>query len=285
MVQRRTMYRMFLLLPTRATRDILYYCLGYVLEKFDVELHEFVFLSNHYHLVVTDPHAQLPAFVRELNSLIARSVNSSLGRWEAVWSVESYCAPGLCGGQDILNKSIYTLCNVNQAGLVRHVKDYGGPSSWNLEYGSTRQYPRPEVFFSASMPDSVGITLKRPATVRPELSDRELRGEIRRIVTHREIANAHRIRRKGGAFLGMERVLRQAVTATPRSQAARRGIRPRVAGRSRWARIERIRRNQEFERLYRAAWLRLHEGDRDVVFPQGTYKLRVELSVRCRGPS
>ena len=87
------MYRMFLLLPTLQTRMILRYCLAYAVSRTSIQLHDFVFMSNHYHLVLTDLLGELPAFMRELNSLIARALNASQGRWEAVWSSEPYCAP------------------------------------------------------------------------------------------------------------------------------------------------------------------------------------------------
>jgi hypothetical protein len=284
MVQRRTMYRMFLLLPTAQTRLILRYCLAYALGKTSILIHEFEFLSNHYHLVFTDPLGELPAFMRELNSLIARALNASLGRWEAVWSVEPYCAPELLGGEDVFTKCVYTLVNANEAGLVRHTKDYEGLCSWNLEYGQRFTAKRPEVFFSDDMPEEVSFVLVRPAQTRPELGDRELRTEIRRAVKAREDANARRLRSEGGAFLGMRRVLRQRVTDTPRSRAPRRGIRPRVAGRSKWARIEAIQRNRRWQAEYHAARERFSAGDRDVVFPYGTYKLRLECGVQCRPP-
>ena len=279
------MYRLFFLLPSARTRRLVSYCLAYVSDKYSVEIHEFIFLSNHYHLVVTDPLGELPCFMRDLNSLLARSLNASLGRWEAVWSSESYCAPVLCDGDDILDKCIYTLCNINSAGLVRHVANYEGVSSWSMEYGERRRFERPdEEFFSSHMPKSVDLALVRPRSTRPELSDRELRAEIRRIVRSQEIANAHRLRAKGGTFLGMKRLLRQRTTDSPGSRAPRRGIRPRVAGRSIWARLEALQRNKTFDREYWAAWKLFHGGDRSVVFPYGTYKLRVDVGVRCRPP-
>ena len=284
MVQRRTVHRMFLLLPTPQTRMILAYCLGYVQQKYSVQLHEFIFLSNHYHLVLTDPLGELPAFMRDLNSLIARSLNASYGRWESLWSSDPYCAPSLCEGEDTFAKCIYTLCNASDAGLVRYSKEYEGLSSWGLDYGEPVKHRRPEAFFSEMMPDEVSIMLTRPEHVRPELSDRVLRDELRRAVRDQEGRNARRIRGAGGAFLGMRRVLRQRITDTPSSRAPRRGIRPRVAGKSRWARVEALQRDAKFRSEYRAARLEFCAGDRDVVFPHGTYQLRVELGVRCRPP-
>lgn len=284
MVQRRTMYRMFLLLPTSQTRQIIGYCLAYALSKTQIEIHEFTVLSNHYHLVLTDPLGELPVFMRELNSLTARALNASYGRWEAVWAAEPYCAPELLDGEDVLAKCIYCLANPTAAGMVRYAKDYEGLNSWHLEYGQTAVFRKPKDFFSDDMPETASLTLARPRNARPELNDRELRAEIRRAVREREHEIARKLRAEGGAFLGMKRVLRQRIDDTPSTRAPRRGIRPRVAGRSRWARVEALQRNQAWLAEYRACLDLYREGWIDVVFPYGTYQLRVEHGLACRAP-
>jgi hypothetical protein len=45
--------------------------------------------------------------------------------------------------------------------------------------------------------------------------------------------------------------------------------------------VNAIRRMLELVATYRAAWLRWREGDRSVVFPLGTYALRIHAAVRC----
>lgn len=278
------MYRMFFLLPTSQTRKIFGYALGYVLSKTAIELHEFTVLSNHYHLVLTDPLGELPVFMRELNSLVARSLNASYGRWEAVWSAEPYCAPELLDGEDVFDKSVYCLTNATAAGMVRHAKDYEGLCSWHLEYGQQAMFRRPDCFFRADMPETVSVSLTRPRQVRPELDDRELRAEIRRVVREREYEIARKLRAAGGAFLGMKRVLRQRITDTPSTRAPRRGIRPRLAGRSQWARVEALQRNRSWLADYRACLELYRAGWTTVVFPYGTYQLRIEHGLACRAP-
>lgn len=278
------MQRMFLLLPTPQTRNILGYSLAYALARTSIEVHEFTFLSNHYHLVLSDPLGELPVLMREFNSLVARSLNASLGRWEAVWASEPYCAPELLDGEDVFAKCVYTLTNTASAGMVRHAKDYEGLCSWHLEYGQRAIFNKPDCFFSEDMPETVTLTLMRPRHVRPELDDKQLRAEIRKAVREREYEIAEDLRAKGGAFLGMKRVLRQRITDTPVTRAPRRGIRPRVAGRSRWARIEALLRNRAWLAEYKACLERYRAGWIDVVFPYGTYQLRIEHGVSCRAP-
>lgn len=213
-----------------------------------------------------------------------RAVPASYGKWESVWSSDSYCAPVLCDGGDVFEKCVYTLCNPNKARLVRHVLSYRGLCSRGLEYGARMTCERPDALFTSRMPDVVEVVLTRPPQTRPDLSDRQLRAAIRREVEHREIANGKRVRREGGSFLGMKGVLRQRITDTPKTSVARRGIRPRVACRCVRARMEAIRRDRRFQADYRDAWRRYAAGDRNVEFPYGTYKLRVECGVRCAAP-
>jgi hypothetical protein len=54
-----------------------------------------------------------------------------------------------------------------------------------------------------------------------------------------------------------------------------------VAARDQWKRIEALGRLVEFLARYREAWRARRGGARDVVFPAGTYQLRVEHGVCC----
>ncbi len=56
---------------------------------------------------------------------------------------------------------------------------------------------------------------------------------------------------------------------------------PRVACRNKWRRIEALCRLKSFVADYRDAWQRYREGQRDVLFPHGTYWLRVYAGVTC----
>ena len=51
-----------------------------------------------------------------------------------------------------------------------------------------------------------------------------------------------------------------------------------------WRRIEALSRLVEFLRAYREAWAAFKAGARDVLFPAGTYLLRVVHGARCAAP-
>ncbi|HMR73737.1 MAG TPA: hypothetical protein PKD61_01455, partial [Polyangiaceae bacterium] len=56
------------------------------------------------------------------------------------------------------------------------------------------------------------------------------------------------------------------------------------ATKNKWRRIELLQLNRYFQRRYREAYARRSSGDTEVVFPHGSYKLRVQGLVRCEPP-
>jgi putative transposase len=89
LITRRCAQRQFLLRPSPITNEVFLYVLAVAARRFQVCVHAFCVLSNHFHLVVTDPGARLPAFEQYLDSLVARALNASLGRWESFWAPSS----------------------------------------------------------------------------------------------------------------------------------------------------------------------------------------------------
>ena len=85
-------------------------------------------------------------------------------------------------------------------------------------------------------------------------------------------------------MLGQRAVLRQSPFDRPRSHEPRRQLNPRVASRNKWARIEALSRLKAFIESYKEAWQRWRHGQRDVLFPYGTYALRLHAGVQCVGP-
>ena len=46
--------------------------------QYGIQIHAYVVMSDHYHLVVTDTRGRMPDFQRDLNSLLARSIGGAL---------------------------------------------------------------------------------------------------------------------------------------------------------------------------------------------------------------
>ena len=128
LISRRCMQRQFLLRPSPRINRIVRFCLAVAVERFGIHLHAYCFLSNHYHLVLTDEFATLPQFMHWLNAYIAKCVNAELGRWESFWAPGSYSAVTLVGSEDVVRGLVYVYSNPVTAGLVRRSVDWPGAS-------------------------------------------------------------------------------------------------------------------------------------------------------------
>jgi REP element-mobilizing transposase RayT len=282
MVTRRCSERRFFLSPSPHTNAIFLYVLGLAAARYGVEVHALCVMSNHYHLLVTDPRAVLPAFMQYLNSLVARAMNASLRRSEGFWSSEtSYSAVTHGSTHDIVAKAAYVLANPALAGLVCTGRDWPGVWTAPEQLGvATLVVTRPEGFFSkrGNLPESVPLRL----TVPPGFASAEEFQERVRTVTDRIEATIQRRRRaQGMGFVGRKRVLNQSPFTHPAPGRPARGLNPRVAARDRWRRMALLSRLTEFLRAYREALAARMAGAMDVVFPAGTYLLRVAHRVPC----
>jgi len=277
LVTRRCSQRQFLLRPGKLANETFLYILALAASRYGIRIHTFCVLSNHYHLLLTDPHARLPAFGQFLDSLVARALNASLGRWESFWAPNSYSAVALPSPQDILDKAAYVLANPVAAGLVRSARDWPGLWSAPDRIGTIIHAPRPKQFFDPKglLPQSVALQLSAP----PGFSSAE---DFREQLAT-ALAELESTERQGKEFLGVARVLAQRPTGRPASSEPRRGLNPRVAARDKWKRLELLGRLVGFLTSYREAWAARRAGEKRVVFPAGTYLLRVLHGVRCAG--
>ena len=270
---RRCLRRCFLLRPDGITTRMFKYFLARAARLSGVLIHEFQVLSNHYHIVFSDPRGERSVFFRELNSLLARAVNAEFGGWETMFAPGSYNAVVLVDGDTIEQKCLYTLCNAVKDGLVSHPERWEGANSWRMEYGKPEYISRPksDFFTDKGMRAFEVLVLVRPEALYPELSDKEVRARLRERATERSHAYMKKLRKKGGSVMGMARVRKQPRKSSPHTRAPRRGIRPTVAGANKWARVEALQRNAEFLADHEAARLEFEKGNRDVRFPIGTY--------------
>jgi REP element-mobilizing transposase RayT len=277
LVTHRCSERRFFLRPSRLGNELFRYLLAVAAQRYGIQLHAFCVMSNHYHLVVTDPHARLPAFHQFLDSLIGRAVNALLGRSEAFWGPDSYSAVELAGPEAILDKTTYSLANPVAAGLVRRGRRWPGLWSSPDSIGAEgRLVMRPNHFFDpdGSMPASATLTLTTP----PGFSSA---ASFRLLLASALSASEDEAATKARSFLGVARVLKQRWTARASSPEPLGRLNPRVAGRNKWKRIERLTRLASFLADYRAALLDWRAGLRNVLFPHGTYLMRLASRVSC----
>jgi hypothetical protein len=237
-------------------------------------------MSNHWHGVVTDPQARLPEFLEIFHKLVAKCQNASLGRWENLWAAGKTSVIPLESDADVLDKMAYAIANPTAAGLVKSPNEW--PGLITHRFGERQLAPMPEVYFDhdGDLPEEILLEFVRPP-VFSCLSDEAVMSHLQDAVSKL----VREARRDGRKFVGAEGVLQQAFTASPRTEEPRRNLNPRVAAKSKSLRVRAIEKMREFARQYRAAWLEWRNGNRNAVFPLGTYALRVYACVACGPPA
>ncbi len=215
--------------------------------------------------------------------LLARAGNCIRGRWENFWAPEQPGALLLADPAAHLDKMGYGLTNPNKDHLVDTALNWPGVSSLSDQLNDKELVvKRPRRFFNpdGDMPEQASLRFARPPGF-GHLSQQQWATLLRSEVSKREAAAAQERQRKGIKLLGRKAIRQQSPFTQPRSMARRRGMVPRVATRNKWLRIERLRRNKRFQHRYREALEKHRSGELDVVFPFGTYQLRLLSFVRC----
>ena len=273
LVTRRCTQRQFLLRPDAATNNAFTYCLIEAAQRTQIEVLLPCAMSNHHHTVIYDRFARYPEFVEHFHKIFARSQNALRGRWENFWSSEQVCVVRLVGRDDVVDKLVYTATNPVKDGLVDRVDHWPGVNGLRaLLTGRPLAAKRPWHFFrrDGAMPDVVELRLSIP----PELGhEAEVLEDLRQRVAALEESLAAERQQTGRRVYGRRAVLRQPWWGRPTSPEPRRNLRPRVAARSKWARIEALQCNRAFLVDYavaRDAW----RGGAPVTFPWGTYWLQ-----------
>jgi len=123
----------YLLKPTPEVKELIIEWLARALTFVDggIELYAFVFLSNHFHVLLKDTGGKLALFMGYFQGNLARAVNRHLERRGKFWSRE-YDDVILGTGADFENRYRYVLANPVKAGLVASVAEWSGVSSIEL---------------------------------------------------------------------------------------------------------------------------------------------------------
>ena len=313
MVTCRAVGRSFRFVPNPKVVQTLLYCFAYELSQHEIDVHEFVWMSNHFHVVLTPRSDALPDFMKGLNSLASRALNSLRG-WSGSNFEKRYNITVASDPDKVLDHCAYTLANPCSAHLVTRAEHWKGLTSAKLEYGEVIRVERPRFGLWSTpkavlervhrrrsrrprsarprshkraayrgrwkTPDEVNLQLTRPK-VHVDLSDTELREEVRRRMVRLEAKAEDERRTHGRRVLGMRRVAKQHWNDIPREREDMFGPEPKASGSSKWARIEVLQANRRFVTAYRAAVEAFMAGDREVVFPRGTWLMRRRYAVAC----
>lgn len=281
MLTRRCFQRTYLLEPCDETNEIFRYCLANAAEKTGVLLHSVCVMSNHHHLVVTDVEGRLPEFTRELHRATAKAINASCGRNENLWSVDRCHHLELADDVAVIREIAYAAVNPTAAGLVETPDQWPGVMYIPGDEVHVERVRRPKAYFgeSSSAPPELELRIVPP----PGMTD--VAARVAAAIRER-LAEAWKMMREAGrTFVG-----RAAVLATPRDERAKSSEEsgrpvPQFAATCPTARKTLLAARREFRRAYRGALDRWREGAREVLFPFGTWWMRVFHGVASDRPA
>jgi len=278
--------RRFFLTPSKETYEAFLYCFAVTAQEHKMDIFWLCVMSNHYHAGVLDKEGERPEFTRDFHSLLTRCLNVHLRRRENLWATEPSSAVHLADADAVFKKMVYSLTNPVKDHLVTKVVNWPGFNSLLCQLNDRPLIvKRPRWFFdeNGEMPEEVELRFVRPPEF-AHLSQQEWADRIRAAVAKQERKAAEKRERAGTLIIGRKAILRQSPHSCPKRFRACGGLRPRVATRNKWLRIELLQRNKRFQQRYREAFERRRKGDVDVLFPHGTYQLAILGLVRSEPP-
>jgi REP element-mobilizing transposase RayT len=123
----RTIHGRFLLRPSRRLNEVIAGVLGRALSMYSVRLHAPVFLSNHYHMLLSVPDARtLAVFMNYFNSNVAREAGRLADWRERFWSRRYQAIPVSDEPEAQIARLEYILAHGVKEGLVSHPFDWPG---------------------------------------------------------------------------------------------------------------------------------------------------------------
>jgi len=273
LVTRRCTQRQLLLLPDKAgiIEGIFLYCFAYAASKTGVLVHGYCQLANHYHAIVTDVRGTLPRFMELLNRNISKCVNDYRKRGESLWSSEHYSAVRIADEDKLWEKLVYTLKNPVKDGMVPRLAEWPGAKSDPAGYGRTRNIERPGHYFidDGDMPDRIDLELTVPPLV--GYSAEEFGEAVAAKLKAEEDEVIAEFKSYGRRFMGVKRLMAQSPFDVPDSEPGRWGTCAKDACADKHAREALEEREEEFQKAYRERWKRYQAGERDILWPPGTY--------------
>jgi REP element-mobilizing transposase RayT len=126
----RVQHGRFLLRPSAEVNDLILGIIGRAQSKYDVLIHAFVFMSNHFHLAMTVQSVlQMARFVGFVKGNIAKELGRLYGWREHFWSRRYHSASIGDSETAQFERFMYILANSCKEGLVASPLDWPGVSS------------------------------------------------------------------------------------------------------------------------------------------------------------
>lgn len=286
-----TIGRQFLLKPDDVVNQVLLFCLFRAATEYGVHVHSVMVESKHFHAVITDVRGELSRFMHWLSMMTAKNLIAYYEKLypelylAAIWSKDKYNATVLPNANAVIDAITYDLTNPVKDGLVSDYRAWPGlksrPGDWTQP---ARIVKRPSgLAFSDNNKKDREVKVKY--VVPPALRNRPVQHVVDDL--HAMLRDMTRIFRKeralaGETFVGIKGVLAVHPFDSPRQPRVKgKRVPAFAAGGDKDLLREGIKRVRAFRQSYRECIQRFLAGACDVVFPAGTYLMRIRFGVSC----
>jgi REP element-mobilizing transposase RayT len=283
MITRRCSERRCFLRPDPETNNAFIYCLALAATRANVQVLFACAMSDHHHIGIYDCDGRFPDFIEHLHALFARCQNVHLGRFESLWSSAPTSIVELVNPEDVLAKTAYALANPMAAGLVDTAEEWPGVNSFHAMLANQPlTATRPKHFFrpKGGQPNAIALPITRPRAF-ADLPQDEWADLVSGRVRVAEAEHRQQRAQAGRQVLGREAVLAEDPFASPKTEAPRFNLSPRVAAKGKEPRIRALRLKNGFLAKYLAAFKNHRAGVAHVLFPFGTWWMRKFVGVAC----
>jgi REP-associated tyrosine transposase len=269
-VVRRCSERRFFLRPGRHVNRLIRFLLATYARKHGIKLHAFVFMGNHFHLILTDTRRRLPLFMEQLDSMLTRVLNKHLGRSGRLWESKPYSHWILETQEELLQHLVYLAANPVEAWVVRDPARWPGvlslPSHVNTQ--TKVKPPRQGLFGRGSttaLPAESLLELHVPPYFEAEGPERYR--QLFQTALDAYLATLHA---RPGSYAGRNSAKRLDPFSAPRGARTGPtfGLIPALTN----ATKEKRQELKEWRHAVRAAFYRW-QIDKTTVFPQGTWQV------------
>lgn len=279
MVSRRALLRQYTFRPDPAVEQIWLYALAVYAQHHGIDVHNFVLMSTHEHVNVTDTRGTMDAFLRDFHRTVAVALKRLLRIDTNIWEDKPCSVVHLQTLQAFVEKAAYLIANPVEAGAVEYSRQWPGLLVGVDEVGNkTFTIERPNVYFSPRnkrWPKTITLTLTMPKLL-GDYKPSEVRDLIAAEAEQLEHDARKRVRAEGRGFMGAKKVKNASRLKRATKQELRGHRNPTFAvGRNNHeAFVAAALAIREFRRLYREALTAWRNGNRNVEFPRGTCVMR-----------
>jgi len=272
-------------------KGALLYCLIAATEKTSSELNALTAALVGYQAMFTVDEDSLPILMRDGNRDAANVLKRLFQIRANVWCDGSYAYELLETPERVIEALAEIAVAPVADGLVARPEQWAGYSTYRLPFDTEISASRPTVYFGVfgSKPNWVCTTLTMPPLLR-DVPEDEVRERIEEVVDRRVAEIREQLRAEGRKPLGVERARIVDPHVPPKQRPIRGGrkkewVEPYLGQEQRSRRVapEFLDAWSRFIRRYKEAMKQWRNLNREVIFPAGTYWMRVWHHARCEG--